>query len=260
MREVQGLERFSLKGRTVVVTGASSGIGVAMARGVAAAGANVVIAARRKEKLDQVAADISKQGGEVRAVQADIAREEDVARLLEDTLGHFGGCDVLVNNAGITNIIPAEVETKSDFERVIGVNLVSLFACCQQFGRVMPEAGSGSIINVSSILGSVGSGQIPQAGYVASKGGVTQLTKELAAQWARRGVRVNAIAPGWFETEMTGEMFGNDTGQAFIRKRTPMGRGGNPDELVGALIYLGSDASSFVTGQIVHVDGGWTIV
>jgi NAD(P)-dependent dehydrogenase (short-subunit alcohol dehydrogenase family) len=255
-----GVERFSLKGRTVVVTGASSGLGVAMAAGAAATGANVVIAARRKELLEKVAADIAVPGSEILAVQADVTSEEDVQRLLDDTLGRFGQVDVLVNNAGTTNIAAAENETAAEFQRILNVNLVSTFVCSQAFGRVMLEAGSGSIVNLSSILGSVASGQIPQAGYVASKGGVTQLTKELATQWARRGVRVNAIAPGWFESEMTGEMFGSEAGQGYIRKRTPMGRGGQPDELVGAMLFLASDASSFVTGQVLHVDGGWTII
>lgn len=255
-----GLDLFSLAGRTVVVTGASSGLGVALARGAAAVGANVVIAARRKELLEQVAQDIAVPGSEVLAIQADVTSESDVAGLVEATVSRFGGVDVLVNNAGTTHIVPAEEEATSDFERILSVNLTSTFVCCQQFGRVMLEAGSGSIVNLSSVLGSVASGLIPQSGYVASKGGVVQLTKELATQWARRGVRVNAIAPGWFVSEMTTDMFETESGQSYIRKRTPMGRGGQPEELVGALLFLASDASSFVTGQVIHVDGGWTTI
>ena len=250
-----GLDLFSLAGRTVVVTGASGWAG-----GAGAAGANVVSAARRKELLEQVARDIAAPGSEVLAIQADVTSESDVARLVEETVSRFGGVDVLVNNAGTTHIVPAEEETTSDFERILGVNLTSTFVCCQQFGRVMLEAGRGSIVNLSSVLGSVASGLIPQSGYVASKGGVVQLTKELATQWARRGVRVNAIAPGWFVSEMTTDMFETESGQSYIRKRTPMGRGGQPEELVGTLLFLASDASSFVTGQVIHVDGGWTTI
>lgn len=253
-------EIFDVSGRVAVVTGASSGLGVDMARGLAEAGAHVVLAARRIERLEGLAAEFSERGGEAMAAKCDVADEAQVDTLVASTLERFGRVDILVNNAGITEIVQAENETLASFQQVVGVNLVGAFVCAQRFGRVMLEAGQGSIVNVASVLGLVGSGQIPQASYVASKGGLVNLTRELAAQWARRGVRVNALAPGWYESEMTADMFENEASRKFIRKRTPMGRAGIGTELVGPLLFLASDASSYVTGQIIPVDGGWTIV
>jgi NAD(P)-dependent dehydrogenase (short-subunit alcohol dehydrogenase family) len=252
--------RFDVDGRVAVVTGASSGIGVAMAAGLAAAGARVVIAARRGDRLESLARELSEKGAEVVPQVCDVARREDVEALAAATLERFGRVDVLVNNAGITEVVPAESESMDSFERVVSVNLTGAFQCCQLFGRAMLEQGSGSIINVASVLGLVGAGQIPQASYSASKGALVNLTRELAAQWARRGVRVNAIAPAWFETEMTGDMFSDERSKAWINKRTPMGRAGVADELVGPLLFLASDAASYVTGHILTVDGGWTTV
>jgi len=155
---------------------------------------------------------------------------------------------------------PALDESPADFRDVIDTNLVGAFTCAQRFGRVMVDNRKGSIVNIASILGFVGIGLVPQASYAASKGGIVNLTRELATQWARLGVRVNAIAPGWFPSEMAADMVGTEDGQKFIRRRTPMGRAGDPKELLGVLLLLASDASSFMTGQIIAVDGGWTIV
>lgn len=252
--------RFRLDGRVVVVTGASSGMGVAFAEGLVRAGARVVLAARRKERLEALAARLEDEGGEALAVGCDVAREEEVDALVEATLGRYGGVDVLVNNAGFTTVVPAEAQELADWRAQLDVNLTGVFLCAQRFGRVLLERGRGSVVNVASVLGLVGSGQIAQAAYAASKGGVVNLTRELAAQWARRGVRVNALAPGWFPTEMTGEMFGDERSVRWMRSRTPMGRGGELEELVGPLLFLAGDASSFVTGQVLVVDGGWTCV
>ncbi|HVS15123.1 MAG TPA: glucose 1-dehydrogenase [Thermoanaerobaculia bacterium] len=255
-----GVDQFRLDGRVAVVTGASSGLGVELARSLAAAGAQVVAAARRRDRLDALVADIEGRGGQALAVACDVSREEDVDAAVAATLERFGTVDVLVANAGITETAPAESETLDSFRRVVEVNLLGVFLCAQRFGRVMLEKGSGAIVPVASVLGLVGAGQIPQASYTASKGAVVNLTRELAAQWARRGVRVNAIAPGWFPSEMTGEMFASERGQTWIRRRTPMGRAGEVAELTGALLFLASDASSYVTGQTLVVDGGWTAV
>jgi NAD(P)-dependent dehydrogenase (short-subunit alcohol dehydrogenase family) len=219
-----------------------------------------VLAARRKDRLESLAKEIEARGVSALVVECDVRHEADVDALVAATLERFGRVDVLVNSAGTDVVTPAELETVEEFERVIGVNLVGTWLCAQRFGRVMLEAQSGCIVNIASVLGLVASGQVPQVGYVASKGGVVQLTRELATQWARRGVRVNAIAPGWFATEMTEEMFSTEAGLRFIRRRTPMGRAGEGHELVGALLFLASDASSYVTGQIIPVDGGWTTV
>jgi len=193
-------------------------------------------------------------------VACDVVRPADVDALADATLARFGRVDVLVNNAGVEGVVAAEEETLDDFRAVLEENLVGAFHSAQRLGRAMLAQGSGSIVNVASIFGLVGVGQIPQASYVASKGGLVNLTRELAAQWARRGIRVNALAPGFFPSEMTAEMFENERARKWMRQRTPMGRPGALEELVGPALFLASDAASYVTGHTLAVDGGWTCV
>jgi NAD(P)-dependent dehydrogenase (short-subunit alcohol dehydrogenase family) len=254
------LKSFRLDGRVAVVTGASSGMGVAFAHALAGAGAKVVLAARRIERLEAIAKEIGDAGGEALAVACDVSQEADIDALVAATIARFGKVDVLVNNAGFSQILPAEALALADWKAQIDVNLTGVFLCAQRFGRKMIEQRSGAIVNIASILGLVGSGQVTQAAYSAAKGGVVNLTRELGAQWARKGVRVNALAPGWFPTEMTADMFGDEGSIKWMRSRTPMGRAGELGELVGPLLLLASDASSFVTGQTLVVDGGWTSV
>ena len=235
-------------------------MGVEFARTLAAAGARVVLAARREALLHDVARGIREAGGEALVLRCDVAREEEIDALVQRAHAAFGPVDVLVNNAGFTTIVPAESQTLADWRNHLDVMLTGSFLCAQRFGREMLSAGRGSVINVASMLGVVGSGQVRQAAYAAAKGGQVNLTRELAAQWARRGVRVNALAPGWFPTEMTDDMFHDERSMRWLRNRTPMGRGGQLSELAGPLLFLASDASSFVTGQVLVVDGGWTSI
>ena len=245
-----------LDSRIAVVTGASSGLGERFARVLHAAGATVVAAARRTHRLAALADEL---GGErVVPVTCDVGVDTDCSRLVSTTVERFGRLDVLVNNAGTSVTIPAEDEPLDEWRQVVDVNLTGLFALSQLAGRQMLAQGTGSIVNIASILGLVASAPIKQASYAATKGAVVNLTRELACQWARRGVRVNAIAPGWFLSEMTGEMFDDDASMSFVNRNCPMGRPGEVAELDGALLFLAGDASSYVTGVTIPVDGGWT--
>jgi hypothetical protein len=247
---------FRLDDRVAILTGASSGIGVRLAHVLHGAGARLVVAARRVDRLEALAAELP---GAL-TVGCDVTVDTDLERLVATTLDAHGRIDLLVNNAGMSDPTPAEDESPELFRRIVETNLTSAFVLSQLVGRRMLEQGSGVIVNVASVLGLVASGQIPQASYTASKAGLANLTRELAVQWARRGVRVNAIAPGWFSTEMTADMFDDENGQRWIRRNTPMGRAGELHELDGVLLFLAGDASTYVTGQVIPVDGGWTAV
>ena len=247
---------FRLDGRTAVVTGASSGLGSHFARVLHAAGAHVVLGARRVDRVEALAAEL---GERATAAACDVTVDEDLVALADTAAGVGGGAiDVLVNNAGIGVTGPAESEPVDTFRDVVEVNLTALFRLSQLVVEPMIAAGRGSIVNVASMLGSVGSAPVKQASYCASKGGVVNLTRELGCQWARKGVRVNALAPGWFPSELTDAMWDDEASLRFVRDQCPMARRGELHELDGALLFLASDASTYVTGTVVTIDGGWT--
>ena len=247
---------FDITGRVAIVTGATSGLGERFARVLSGRGAHVVVTGRRVQRLEALVDELG--AARTRAVSADVTDESVLARVVDDAVSTFGRLDVMVNNAGISDGGPAEHEELSAFQSVLDLNLTAVFAGCREAARAMLPAGRGSIINIASIAGLVSlSERHPLAAYTASKTAVVGLTRELATQWARKGIRVNAIAPGWFPSEMTGHL--SDAEQVrWIEQRAPIGRAGRIDELDGALVYLASDASTYVIGQTLVVDGGWT--
>ncbi|OBI75673.1 SDR family NAD(P)-dependent oxidoreductase [Mycobacterium sp. E740] len=250
------LDRFRLDGKVVIITGASSGLGVSFAEACAEAGADVVLAARRVEKLDRTAELVTAAGRRALSVQTDVADPDQCAALVDAAMQEFGRVDVLVNNAGVGTAVPAVRETPEQFRAVIDVNLNGSYWAAQACARVM-QPGS-SIINVSSVLALTTAG-LPQAAYSASKAAVLGLTRDLAQQWSgRKGIRVNALAPGFFESEMTDEYAPGYLDRT-IASRVVVGRVGAPHELSGTVVWLASEASGYVTGQTIVVDGGVTI-
>lgn len=246
---------FDLEGRIAIVTGASGGLGARFAAILAGAGAQVVACARRLEPLERLAAE---HPG-VQAIRCDITDDGQLRAVVDEVLGRHGRLDVCVNNAGVSSGGPEAQTDRAAFARVLEVNVQSVFALSQLVAQPMLEQGRGSIVNISSMFGIVASSPTPDAGYVASKFAVNGLTRELGAQWASRGVRVNALAPGWFPTEMNSGLFADERASNWVERTCPMGRPGRPDELDGALLFLASDASSYCTGQVIVVDGGWTL-
>ncbi len=249
---------FRLDDKVVIVTGASSGLGARFARVCDAAGAKVVVTARRSERLDSLVAELS----DAMAVTADVATDDAAPAVVDAALTHFGAIDVVVNNAGISRVVSAVADDPDGFRRELQIDLVSPYDLASRSARWMIDQNRpGSIVNIASVIATVAGGPIHLPGYSAAKGGLSNLTKELASQWARYGIRVNAIGPGWFLSEMTQDtMFADERGASFVKRGAPMGRAGEEHELDGALLYLASDASSYVTGQTLFVDGGWTIV
>jgi NAD(P)-dependent dehydrogenase (short-subunit alcohol dehydrogenase family) len=247
-------ELFDLTGARAIVTGASSGLGVRFARLLRRAGATVVVAARRADRLRTLYDAVP--GFEW--VECDIADAEDRARLFDRARRDGFEPEILVNNAAISGPLAASDEAPSDFASLLEVNLTSSYALAREMVGASTTPRQMSIINVSSILGIVAGAPVGGAGYAASKAGLIGLTRELAAQWGPMGVRVNALAPGWFETEMTEALLLEDSGQRWIRRNTMLGRPGDPSELDTALLLLASRHSSYFTGQVLVVDGGWT--
>jgi NAD(P)-dependent dehydrogenase (short-subunit alcohol dehydrogenase family) len=246
---------FDLRDRVAIVTGASAGLGARFAATRAGAGAQVVACARRLEAVERLAVD---HPG-IEPVRCDVRDPEQLNSLVAQVTERHGRIDVCVNNAGISSGGPEHQSDPAAFARVLAVNVNAVFALCQLVAEPMLAQASGSIVNISSMFGIVASSPTPEAGYVASKAAVNGLTRELGAQWAAGGVRVNALAPGWFPTDMNAGLFENERTAKWVNRTIPMGRTGRPDELDGALLFLASDASSYCTGQVIVVDGGWTL-
>ncbi|WP_040494521.1 SDR family NAD(P)-dependent oxidoreductase [Ilumatobacter nonamiensis] len=254
MHDVDPLSMFRLDGQVAIVTGASSGLGDRFARVLASVGAKVVLAARRRERLE----DLSESLPGSLAVGVDLSIAEDRERLVRETLEHFGRVDVLVNNAGVGHVVAIEDETLDEFRGAMELNVTAIWHLSKLCAESMVAAGSGSIVNIASMLGHVASTPIRQAQYCASKGAVINLTREMAFQWGRKGVRVNTLSPGWFASEMTAGMETDESSQRFVKTNAAIPRMGNADELDGALLLLASRAGGYMTGHSLLVDGGWT--
>lgn len=252
------LELFDLTGKTAIVTGGSRGIGKEMAEGLAEAGAKLMLCARREEWLTETVGEFREKGFEAHGHVCDVSVEDDVQKVIDETIGKLGSIDILVNNAGISwGEMPEDMPLKK-WQKVLDVNLTGCFIFARMAAREMLKQGSGSIINIASISGLTSSANGPfYAGYVASKAGLIGLTRELAASWGRRGIRVNAIAPGFFHSRLADPVI--DLYERSIQENNPIPRIGEEGELKGAVLFLASDASSYVTGQTIVVDGGMTV-
>ncbi|MBI2765073.1 MAG: glucose 1-dehydrogenase [Chloroflexi bacterium] len=254
-------DMFKLDGKTAIVTGASAGIGVAFARGLARAGANVVVTARRKELIDETAAMCRTYGVKATPLAADITDDAQFEQLFATTVAEYGSVDILVNNAGFTDrsALRHDLAPMRRMRSVVELDLIATMNGCRLAGAQMLRQGGGVIINVSSILGKVGS-EFRAASYHAAKGGVDALTRVLALEYAREGIRVNAIAPAYTEgTEMMDKVYeSSPVTREHTISRTPLGRLGRPEDLEAAVVFLASDAGRYITGHVLYVDGGWT--
>ena len=247
-------ELFDLTGKIAIVTGASRGLGRAIAIGLAKAGANLVVT----DVLDvrEAIEEVQRTGREAVGLKVDVTNKKDVEEMAKQTINKFGRIDILVNNAGIYRSSTAESMSEGDWDKVVDVNLKGEFLCAQEVGRQMIRQREGKIVNIASVAGQFASPQ--SAAYNASKAGVILLTKTLAVEWAKHNIQVNSICPGVFATPMTEGLMEDKRFLNTVRSDVPMARAGRPDEIVGAVIFLASKASSYVTGHVLVVDGGWT--
>ena len=246
---------FDLAGRVAIVTGGSIGLGRQIAEGLAEMGAKLVLCARRPERCQKAAEELSQLGVEAIALPCDVKNPASVQQLVGETFTQFGRIDVLVNNAGISWGAPAEQMSLEDWNKVIETNLTGTFLCAQAVGKIMIQQGRGKIINIASVAGLGGAPpELPAVGYHASKGGVISFTKDLACKWARHNIQVNAIAPGWFPTHMSNRIL--ERYRDLFLSHIPLRRFGNDHDLKGAAVFLASDAADYITGHVLVVDGG----
>ena len=249
---------FDLKGRVAIVTGGNGGIGLGMARGLAAAGARIVVAARNASKSQAAVKDLAARGGEALAVETDVVDERSVARLVETTRERWGRLDILINNAGINIRKPAHELALDEWRRVLDTNLTSAYLCSKAAYPAFKAAGGGKVVNIGSMMSLFGASFAPA--YGASKGGIVQLTRSMAVAWARDNIQVNAVLPGWIDTELTQNARREVAGlHESVLRRTPAGRWGGIDDMAGVAVFLSSAASDFVTGTAIPVDGGYSI-
>ena len=251
-----GLDIFDLTGRTAMVTGSTKGLGEVSARALAKAGADVAICGRNKEDLERVCKEIDEIGVKSKGFFLDVTDKRQIVEAVKEILDFFGRIDILVNNAGVNHRVPVLEFPEEEWDRVIDTNLKGYFLVAQAIVPQMIENGFGKVINMSSIFGGVG--MMNQLAYASSKGGVDQMTKVMALEWAQKGVCVNAIGPTYFETDLVKKLRHDPERFKFINDRTPMGRWGHLHELEGIVIFLAAPASNFVTGQTIYIDGGWT--
>ncbi len=249
-----GTDLFDLSDRVAVVTGGGTGLGKGMATGLAQAGALVVLASRRQSVVDQAAEEIRARGGNAVGMAMDVTRVKELPGLFETVLKRYGGLDILVNNAGTNRRSPALEYSEEDWDTVLDLNLKSVFFCSQAAGRIMKERGGGKIVNTASLASTYTS--VNQGAYAPSKGGIKQLTQHLALELAPYRINVNAIGPGWYRTPLNDDLFRDEGWARGVAAMIPWGRTGTPEDLMGAVIFLASRASDYVTGQIIYVDGG----
>jgi gluconate 5-dehydrogenase len=250
------LERFRLDGRQAMITGASRGIGLGIAKGLAEAGADIVLVARSVEDLAQAAETLAPTGRRISTAHFDLSNTTLIDAFFQDTVAKYGAIDILVNNAGMSRRGPADELTMADWQAVVDLNLTAMFAACTAFARQRIARGEkGKIINIGSLMSSAS--RPGTAPYTATKGGVLLMTKALALDWAKHGILVNAIGPGYIETPLTQPLRDDAKFDAWVKERCPLGRWGTPEDIASAAVFLASPAADFITGQIVYVDGGW---
>lgn len=253
-------EIFDLKDKVAIVTGGSSGLGVQFAKALAKQGANVAVVARRINKLEKVKEELEKLGVQSLAVGCDVSDVKQIKEAVSSIKEHFGRIDILVNNAGLGLTGPAEEQDEELWETMMAVNLNGVYYFAREVGKIMIAQNYGKIINIGSIHSKVAMPDMPISAYCSTKGGLLMLTKALASEWAKHNITVNAIGPAYFESEMTEDVIGNKEFDQVLQTYCPMGRIGRNGELDGAIIYFASDASSYTTGQILLVDGGWSTI
>jgi len=251
--------QIDLTGKGAIVTGSGRGIGKAIAKALAGANAGVVVCDVDVNAAMRVSKEIESAGGKALPAKADVRSWSEISQMVQTALSEFGGIHLLVNNAGVVLRKPAEEISEEEWDKVIDINLKGTFLCAQTVAKAMIQAGNGGkIINIASIMGSVA--LPPRAAYCASKGGIIALTKDLAAEWAKYGITVNTLSPGWTVTEMTQAYFSQEEVRRFLLERIPLNRLGKPEDIANMAVFLASEYADYITGQAIFVDGGWTIL